>query len=133
MLVNFNVRAVGILDFNIVPGIDIYFLNPRAENIFCEERKLRHFGVELIHKFGLRQTINGNSVIKQIFSDIPLDLLFYIVVAGVDVIDPVDHEHGIFARNVRLHLVQNVGEFALFVALKKEILRVGICRQIHNS
>ena len=121
-LVDFDVRAVGILHLNIVPGIDVDFLDSRAENVLCEERKLRHFGVELIHKFGLRQPLNGNTVIEQIFADVPLDLLLYIIVARINVIDPVDHEHGIFARNVGLHLIQNVGKLALFIRFIEQVL-----------
>ena len=97
MLVNFDVRSIGILDFNIVPGIDIYFLDPRAENIFRQKRKLSHFRVELVDQFRLCKPLDGNTVIEQIFPDIPLDLLLDIIVTRIYVIDPVDHQHGIFA------------------------------------
>ena len=43
MLVDLDVCSIGILDFNIVPGIDIYFFDPRSENIFRQKRKFSHF------------------------------------------------------------------------------------------
>ena len=45
--------AVTVLHLYIVPGIDIDFLDSCAEDIFGQEGKLRHFGVEGVHKLRL--------------------------------------------------------------------------------
>ena len=52
---------------NIVPGIDVHFLNASSENIFRKKRKFSHFGVELIHKLRLRQSLNGNAPVSWSF------------------------------------------------------------------
>ena len=126
-LIDFDVRAVAVLDFDVIPRIYINFLNARSENIFRKKLKFSHFGIELIHKLCLRQSLNGNAFVKQIFPDIPLDLIFYLIIAGVDIVDPVDDERGIFAGNLPLNLGQNIGEIPLFIRLEEQILCIGIC------
>ena len=94
---DFYIIAVAVLNFDVIPGIYVDFLNACAENIFCKERKLRHFGIQLIHKLRLRQPLNGNAVVEQILADIPLDLQLHLVISRIHIIDSVDNERGIFA------------------------------------
>ena len=88
--------AVTVLHLNVVPGIYIYFLNSRTENIFCKERKFSHFGVQLVDQLLLSHALRGNAVVEKIFSDIPFYLSLDLVVALIYVVYAVDNEGGIF-------------------------------------
>ena len=48
MLLCFLNMPVGIGDGNIVPAVDIDFLNFITTEILCKHRVLSHFGIELI-------------------------------------------------------------------------------------
>ena len=131
-LVQLNVCAVGILNLNIVPGVNVYLLNACPENVFCKEREFRHFCVKLVYKLGLGHSLNGNPVVQQVLSDVPLDLIFHLVIAGIYIVYAVDHQRRILARNVGLHLVQHVGEFPILFGFEEQILRCGISCKAHS-
>ena len=96
-LVYLDGSAVTVLHLYIVPRVYIYLLNACAEDVFREEGEFRHFRIQSVDKLRLRHILNGNSVIKEILSYIPLYLIFHLIVACVDIVDAIYNEGGILA------------------------------------
>ena len=83
--------SVRILNLNVIPRVDVDFFYSRTEDVFCEERELCHFGVELVNKLFLSKPLDREAVVEKIFPDIPLYLSFDLVIACAYVIDSVNY------------------------------------------
>jgi hypothetical protein len=91
MLFQLLTGSIRVLHLNVTPRIDVNLLYSGTENVFCEERKLCHFCIYGIDQLLLRHSFYQNPIVHDIFADISLYLLLYLIVA------PIQYQRGIFA------------------------------------
>ncbi|MPM97405.1 hypothetical protein SDC9_144578 [bioreactor metagenome] len=100
---------VAVLHLDVVPGVDVDFLNAARVNIFGEERKLSHLGINGIYKLPLGHTGDSDAVVPDILGGVPLDLRPGFAVAAAD------DQLRVAGRDIFLHLAQHGAELAVAV------------------
>ena len=100
MLVQLDGTAIGILDLDVTPGVDVNLLDTVCKDILGQEAVLGHFRVQGIHQFIGIHAVHGHTLILQIPSDTALDLLLGFLAALSD-------QGSISAGEIRLHLTEH--------------------------
>ena len=95
--------AVGILDLDVPPGIDVDLLDAVCKDVLGEETVFGHFRVQSVHQLALRHAVHSHSVVLQIPGDAALHLLLGLIPA-------VGNQGGIGAGEVGLHLTEYLPE-----------------------
>ena len=93
--------AIGILDLDISPGIDVDLLNALGKDILGEKAVLSHFRIECGHQFSLRHAVNSHAVILQIPGNAAFHLLFCLITILCD-------QGGIGTGEIGLYLAENL-------------------------
>ena len=111
--------AVGILDLDVAPGIDVDLLDAVGEDVLGQKPILGHLCIQGVHQFALSHAVHGHVVILQIAGDPALHLLLGLVAALRD-------QGGIGAGEVGLHLAENLREgHPLVLGSEENIARFG--------
>lgn len=98
---------VAVLHLDVVPGVHVDFFDAARVNIFGEERKLRHLGIDGIHKLLFGHAGDSDAVVPDILGGVPLDLRPGFAVATAD------DEVRVAGRDEFLDLAQHGAEFAV--------------------
>ena len=111
--------AIGILDLNVAPGIDVDLLNTVGKDVLGQKAILSHFRVQGVHQLTLGHALHGHAVILQIAGDTALHLLLGLVAALRD-------QGGIGTGEVGLYLSENLREgHPLGLGSEENIARFG--------
>ena len=111
--------AVGILDLNVAPGIDVDLLDAVGEDVLGQKSILGHLRIQGIHQFALSHAVHGHAVILQIAGDSALHLLLGLVAA-------LCNQGGIGTGEVGLYLSENLREgHPLGLGSEEYIARLG--------
>jgi hypothetical protein len=106
VLIKFNGGTITVLNLNVIPCVDVNFLDTDAEYILGEKRKLCHLGVQGIHQLHLCHAANCDAVILNILGDIPLYLSLNFLCASIG------DEGRIFAGDILLYLMKHRTKFS---------------------
>ena len=119
MFLQLDGSAVGILNLDVAPGIDVDLLDAVGEDVLGQKPILGHLRIQGVHQFALSHAVHGHAVILQIAGDPALHLLLGLVAALRD-------QGGIGAGEVGLHLAENLREgHPLGLGSEEDIARLG--------
>ena len=119
MFLQLDGAAVGILDLNVAPGIDVDLLDAVGEDVLGQKPILGHLRIQGVYQFALSHAVHGHTVILQIAGDPALHLLLGLVAVLRD-------QGGIGAGEVGLHLTENLREgHSLILGSEEDIARLG--------
>ena len=111
--------AVGILDFNVAPGIDVDLLEAVGEDVLGQKPILGHLRIKGIHQLALAHAVHRHAIVLQIAGDPALHLLLGLVAALCD-------QGGIGTGEVGLYLTENLREgHPLGLGSEEDIARFG--------
>ena len=111
--------AVGILDLNVAPGIDIDLLDAVGEDVLGQKPILGHLRIKGIHQLALAHAVHRHAIVLQIAGDPALHLLLGLVAALCD-------QGGIGTGEVGLYLSENLRErHPLGLGSEEDIARLG--------
>ena len=119
MLVQLNGAAIGILDLDVPPGVDVDLLDAIRKDVLGQETVLSHFRVEGVHQLVLGHTVHCHALLLEETGNPPFHL-------GLGVLAVIDDQTGIAAGQKGLHLLQQLIErHPFFLGGKKDIARLG--------
>ena len=119
MFLQLDGSAVGILNLDVAPGIDVDLLDAVGEDVLGQKPILGHLRIQGVHQFALSHAVHGHAVILQIAGDPALHLLLGLVAALRD-------QGGIGAGEVGLHLAENLCKgHPLVLGSEEDIARFG--------
>ena len=91
--------AIGILNLDVTPGIDVDLLDAVCKDVLGEEAVLGHFRIQGIDQLALSHAIHSHTVVLQVSGNAALHLLLGLIAA-------VGNQSGIGTREVGLHLTE---------------------------
>ena len=119
MFLQLDGAAVGILDLDVAPGIDVDLLDTIGEDVLGQKPILSHLRIQGVHQFTLSHAVHGHAVILQIAGDPALHLLLGLVAVLRD-------QGGIGTGEVGLYLTENLREgHPLGLGSEEDIARLG--------
>ena len=111
--------AVGILDLDIAPGIDVDLLDSVGEDVLGQESILGHLRIQGVYQLALAHAVHRHAIVLQIAGDPALHLLLGLVAVLRD-------QGGIGAGKVGLHLAENLRKgHSLVLGSEEDIARLG--------
>ena len=111
--------AIGILDLNVAPGIDVDLFDAFGEDVLGQKPILGHLRIKGVHQLALAHDVHRHAIVLQIAGDPALHLLLGLVAALCD-------QGGIGTGEVGLYLTENLREgHPLGMGSKEDIARLG--------
>ena len=111
--------AIGILDLNVAPGIDVDLFDAFGEDVLGQKPILGHLRIKGVHQLALAHDVHRHAIVLQIAGDPALHLLLGLVAALCD-------QGGIGTGEVGLYLTENLREgYPLGLGSKEDIARLG--------
>ena len=76
----FDHSAVRVGQYNIIPCVDIDFIDVGCAEIGCQNRIFDHFGVETVDQFFIGEAVHQVAVVQHEFFNIRLELIMFVLV-----------------------------------------------------
>ena len=119
MFLQLDGAAVGILDLNVAPGIDVDLLDAFGEDVLGQKPILGHLRIKGVHQLALAHTVHRHAIVLQIAGDPALHLLLGLIAA-------LCNQGGIGTGEVGLYLSENLREgHPLGLGSEEDIARFG--------
>ena len=119
MFLQLDGAAVGILDLNVAPGIDVDLLDSVGEDVLGQESILGHLRIQGVYQLALAHAVHRHAIVLQIAGDPALHLLLGLIAA-------LCNQGGIGTGEVGLYLSENLREgHPLGLGSEEYIARLG--------
>ena len=119
MFLQLDGAAIGILDLDIAPGIDVDLLDSVGEDVLGQESILGHLRIQGVYQLALAHAVHRHAIVLQIAGDPALHLLLGLVAVLRD-------QGGIGTGEVGLYLTEHLREgHPLGLGSEEDIARFG--------